>query len=176
MKSIFKSKLIGYKKKDVIQYIEEMKKDYEEQLTRKQERMFQLNEENRKMRAQIAALEEKIEHYEKQEVYISKALVKAEQKAESIVEDAYEKVNDEMRKIELEKSRWRERRRQIRVDIIEVEKKVCDIMERFRSEINYLTSKELSESILEDDYIELSESILKDNYNEEEKSDILNVS
>lgn len=151
MKRIFSKKLLGFKKDEVLRYIEDLKKDYEEQLSKKQDRMLELCEDNRRMRAQILEMEEKISLYANQEAYISRALVKAEQKAQSIVEESYRKSADEMHSLEIERNKWRERYRQIRTDIIGIEKNVCDIMERFRSEINYLASKELSESILEEE-------------------------
>ena len=149
--------LFGYSKKQVLDRIRYMEEDYEGELTKKQDRMFDLIEENRQLKQQIEELKNEIKEHKEQELYISKALVKAEKKAQDIVDAGHKKVREAHYKMELEKAKWQERVRQIRGQMLDFERAVCETLEEFRSEINYLASKEVSEALLEDDDVEKDE-------------------
>ncbi|MFO7294971.1 MAG: hypothetical protein C0P72_003010, partial [Clostridia bacterium] len=101
--------------------------------------------------------------------YISKALVRAEQKAQAIIEEGRQKIAAEMYQLELEKNKWKARCKEIRRQLLEFEHMVCTLMENFYSEINYLKSKELSDSIFGEE-----EDI--DSAKEREETGLLSVS
>ena len=78
-------------------------KDYEEELSKKRN-VLELVEENRKMKSQIEEMQAKLTEFADREAYISKALVRAEQKAQAIIEEGRQKASaGEMYRIELEK-------------------------------------------------------------------------
>ncbi|MFO7295558.1 MAG: DivIVA domain-containing protein, partial [Clostridia bacterium] len=85
MKRMFSIAILGYNRRQVEQYISEMRRDYEEELSKKKERMLELVEENSRIKSQIKELERKLEEFSEREAYISKALVRAEQKAQAII-------------------------------------------------------------------------------------------
>ncbi|NMA95672.1 MAG: hypothetical protein GX974_06490 [Clostridiales bacterium] len=145
--------LFGYSKKQVLDHIRYIEEDYEGELAKKQDRMFDLIEENRQLKKQIEDLKNEIKNHKEQEIYISKALVKAEKKAQDIVEAGHKKAREVYYKMELEKAKWQERVKQIRGQMLDFERAVCETLEEFRAEVNYLTSKEVSEALLEDDNI-----------------------
>jgi cell division initiation protein len=168
MKKIFSTRIFGYNKREVEQYLSDIRKDYEEELSKKRERMMELAEENRRMKAQIQELEQKLAEFVEREAYISKALVRAEQKAQAVIEEGHQKIAQEMYQLELEKNKWKARCKEIRRQLLEFEHMVCTLMENFYSEINYLTSKELSESLFVDEYLEEKQ--------DKEDSNLLSVS
>lgn len=168
MKKIFSTRIFGYNKREVEQYLSDIRKDYEEELSKKRERMMELAEENRRMKAQIQELEQKLAEFVEREAYISKALVRAEQKAQAVIEEGHQKIAQEMYQLELEKNKWKARCKEIRRQLLEFEHMVCTLMENFYSEINYLTSKELSESLFVDEYLEEKQ--------DQEDSNLLSVS
>jgi cell division initiation protein len=147
-KKIFGTSVFGYNKRQVEQYMVDMRKDYEEELSKKRSRMLELVEENRKMRSQIEEMKTKIAELSEKEAYISKVLVKAEEKAHSIIEEGRQMISHEIYQMELEKNKWKERCKEIRRQLIDFERTVCTILENFYSEINYLASKEISENML----------------------------
>lgn len=151
MKRLFGIALLGYSRHQVKKYISDMRRDYEEELSKKKERMLELVEENARMKSQIRELEKKLEEYAEREAYISKALVRAEQKAQAIIEEGRQKVAAEMYQLEMEKSKWKARCKEIRRQLLEFEHMVCTLMENFYAEINYLKSKEVSDSIFEEE-------------------------
>lgn len=151
MKKPFKTTLFGYGKKQVNKYINDVKEDYEHELKKKKDRMLELDEENRVLKAKLKEYEARIASYEEREAFISKALVKAEEKAQAIIEEGQKKAAAEMYKIEEEKNKWRVREKEIRRQLLEFEKEVYNLMESFYSEINYLASKEICAALLEED-------------------------
>lgn len=169
MKRMFSIAILGYNRRQVEQYISEMRRDYEEELSKKKERMLELVEENSRIKSQIKELERKLEEFSERETYISKALVRAEQKAQAIIEEGRQKIAAEMYQLELEKNKWKARCKEIRRQLLEFEHMVCTLMENFYSEINYLKSKELSDSIFGEE-----EDI--DSAKEREETGLLSVS
>lgn len=169
MKRMFSIAILGYNRRQVEQYISEMRRDYEEELSKKKERMLELVEENSRIKSQIRELERKLEEFSEREAYISKALVRAEQKAQAIIEEGRQKIAAEMYQLELEKNKWKARCKEIRRQLLEFEHMVCTLMENFYSEINYLKSKELSDSIFGEE-----EDI--DSAKEREETGLLSVS
>jgi cell division initiation protein len=145
MKKRFQTAIFGYKKGQVDAFIDGLYRDYEDELSKKKDRMMELTEENRRLKLQIHDLEQRISGYMEQEAYISKAIIRAEQKAQDILDDGLKKAVEELCKLDAEKTRWKLRSSEVRRQLLEFEKEVCSVMEVFRSEINYLTSKELNE-------------------------------
>jgi chromosome segregation ATPase len=171
MKKTFSIAILGYNRRQVEQYLSDMRRDYEEELSKKKERMLELVEENNRIKSQIKELEKKLEEFSEREAYISKALVRAEQKAQAIIEEGRQKIAAEMYELEMEKNKWKARCKEIRRQLLEFEHMVCTLMENFYSEINYLKSKELSDSIFaEGDCIDCAKE------REDEDSGLLSVS
>jgi len=162
MKKKFRIRLFGYNKGEVEQYIDALKKDYEDELAKKQERLRELNEENRKMRNSIQELEEKIQQYVKEEYYISQALVKAEEKAQNIIEAGEKAAAERMKKLEAEQKKLHDRIKETRMQLIDFNQRVYQLLEQFHSEINYLVSKEINEDTHTNLKMNVSECLIED--------------
>ena len=148
MKKEFSCKVYGYDKKEVDRFIEDLKKDYEEELARKRDRMLELAEETRKLKLEAQEQSENIERLSEQEKYVSQALIKAEQRAQSIIEEGRRKSAKEMEHIVAEKEKWQSKFRQVRQDLMSFEKNLLQMIERFRDDINYYSAQEISDTIL----------------------------
>lgn len=158
MKKRFQTAIFGYKKGQVDAFIDGVYKDYEDELSKKKDRMMELTDENRRLKIHINDLEQKISGYMEQESYISKAIIKAEQKAQAILDDGCRKAVEELCKLDAEKTRWKVRSREVRRQLLEFETTVYTVMEQFRSEINYLTSKEINDVQFPDEIDEFKDS------------------
>ncbi len=150
MKKKFSTCMIGYNKEQVDRYLNELISDYEEELRKKKDRIFELAEETRNLKLKNEELSQSIEQFTHQEKYISRALIVAEQRAQAIVEEGQRKSRAESEQIRLEKERWRKKFREVRHELLEFEKELVNIIERFRDEINYYAAKEISDIILVD--------------------------
>jgi colicin import membrane protein len=155
MKKQFSTEFLGYDKKQVDRRIEELTRDYEEELSKKMERLRELAEENRRLKQEAEEKDERIARFIEQEKYISRALIKAEQRAQAIIEEGQRKSLEEVELLRAEKEKWREKFREVRSELLEFEQAIMEMMEKFRDEINYYTAKEISETILMDDDSEM---------------------
>ena len=160
MKRLFKASLFGYNRKQVNGYILNLRKDYERELSKKKDRMLELSQENRDLKSKLIEYEERLSDYEEREKFISKALVKAEESAQSIMKECYRRVDMEKYKIKQEQEKWKIREREIIRQLLEFQKEAYSLMESFQSEINYLTSKELIQLHNDEDKSDDKEEIL----------------
>ena len=137
----FSVSLFGYCKKQVNAYLLSLRKDYEKELSKSKDRLWEVNAENRELKAKLLEYQEKLSRYGEQELYISKALVKAEESAQEILKESYKKMEIERVKINQEKEKWKTREKEIIEQLLDFQNKAYDLMESFQSEINYLTSR-----------------------------------
>ncbi|MGI6706490.1 MAG: DivIVA domain-containing protein [Clostridia bacterium] len=143
MKKAFGKSLIGYSKQDVEEYIKYLKDDYEEELSRKRDRIIELNEEVRTLRDEMARLKEELEKYAGTEKCISQVLIKAQAKALMIEEEGRRKYNLEMEKIDQEKKKW-DAERKSRIQLIkDLEDRAAHIIGIFLSDIRSLSEAEI---------------------------------
>ncbi|MFY9177021.1 MAG: DivIVA domain-containing protein [Caldicoprobacterales bacterium] len=143
MKRLFKTSLFGYNRKQVNGYVLSLRKDYERELSKKKDRMLELSQENRDLKSKLLEYEERLSDYEEREIFISKALVKAEESAQAIMKECYHRIDMEKYKIKQEQEKWKTREREIIRQLLAFQQEAYSLMESFQSEINYLTSKEL---------------------------------
>ena len=122
--------------------------------------MLELSQENRDLKSKLIEYEERLSDYEEREKFISKALVKAEESAQSIMKECYRRVDMEKYKIKQEQEKWKMREREIIRQLLEFQKEAYSLMESFQSEINYLTSKELIQLHNDEDKSDDKEEIL----------------
>jgi cell division septum initiation protein DivIVA len=88
----FRISLFGYCKKQVNAYVLSLRKDYEKELSKGKDRLWEVNAENRELKAKLLEYQERLSKYGEQELYISKALVKAEESAQAILRESYQKI------------------------------------------------------------------------------------
>ena len=69
----------------------------------------------------------------------------------------------------LEKNKWMERCKEVRRQLLDFERTVCTLMENFYSEINYLTSKEISENMFVDDVTDDKDTFCAEKEEQEEQ-------
>lgn len=150
----FSTSVFGYDKKQVDQYLKELVTDYENELTKKKDRLLELANENYSLKQEVEVQNQQIEKFKEQEKYISRALIKAEQRAQAIVEEGQRKSLEEIAQLKAEKEKWRDKFREVRSELLMFEQGLTEIMEKFRDEINYYTAKEISETILIDEELE----------------------
>ena len=148
MKKQFSNGVFGYDKKQVNRCLEELTRDYEEELSKKKDRLMELLEENHQLKQKVKEQNEQICAFTEKEKYISSTLIEAEQRSQAIIEQGRMKSMAEMAEMKEEKRKWKDKFREVRRELIELEKNLEDMMQRFHDEINYYTAKEVSESIL----------------------------
>jgi cell division septum initiation protein DivIVA len=115
----FRTAFYGFNKDDVNTYIEEILQKFESNLREREEEIARLKNENRELGVKYNELAQKANQINEDRARIADVLIKAEEKAQLIVEEAKTQAIDEKNKIE---------------EIIEKEKeKLVDIKEEMRT-------------------------------------------
>mgnify|MGYP001020448765 FL=1 len=111
MKKQFSNGVFGYDKKQVNRCLEELTRDYEEELSKKKDRLMELLEENHQLKQKVKEQNEQICAFTEKEKYISSTLIEAEQRSQAIIEEGRMKSMAEMAEINDEKRKWRQKRK-----------------------------------------------------------------
>lgn len=151
MKRTFSISLFGYKKRQVKDYITELKSEHESDLAKQKDRIVELVEENRRLKEELKIKNEKIASLDEQERYISKVLVVAEEKAQRIIEEGKRKSIEELYKLKEDKEKWYGKFREVRSDLLSFLRILVELLDKFRDEINYYASQEISDVVLIDE-------------------------
>jgi hypothetical protein len=96
----FGTSLFGFKKGDVNKYIELMLKEFDEKLKEKNEEINSLKNHNKEIKAKLDDFIQKSDQINEDRSKIAEVLIKAQEKADMIVEDARIQAIDEKKKLE----------------------------------------------------------------------------
>jgi cell division septum initiation protein DivIVA len=96
----FGTSLFGFKKADVNQYIEIILKEFDEKLKEKDEEINSLKSHGKEIKAKLEDFILKSEQINEDRSKIAEVLIKAQEKADMIVEDARIQAIDEKKKLE----------------------------------------------------------------------------
>ncbi len=146
MEKEFSKKVYGYDKDEVEKYINSLIKDYEEELTKKKERLTSLVEENRELTSQLQEINKLLDNYRLQEESVGIALIKAEETAKMTIAEAERKRQLEIDRISFETKKWEDRSDEVRRELMAFEEKISEMLEKYQSEVNYLASKDIKKT------------------------------
>ncbi|MDK2801194.1 MAG: hypothetical protein PWP27_1868 [Clostridiales bacterium] len=142
----FANSLFGYKKQDVYNFIDKLAKDLEEQIKVKDDELATLRNQNKDLKSQVEELSSKLQEIENGRTYIANAIIKAEEQAKNIVEDAIreaERKKEELQEeINLEKNKLENAKQQLK----ELRLQAINIMRKFELQLVELTEEGEDES------------------------------
>lgn len=147
----FSKRIYGYDVGEVEKYIESLTSDYEEELTKKKDRLVDLMEQNRKMTSQLEELTKLVESYKQQEDSVGMALIKAEESAKLTIASAERQRQSEIDRISSDVKKWQEKSDDAKRKLVEFEEQIVNLLEKYQDEINYLTSKDIKKLYFGDD-------------------------
>ena len=131
----FTSEMFGYAKKEVEEYIKDMKADYEGRLEVEKAEVNRLSNE-------ITIIRKKLERYDseylqKQEK-VANALITAEDQSKAIVESARQEAINEKNRIEALIEAEKEKLLDIKKEVIELKEKTVGVLEKYNSAMSNL--------------------------------------
>jgi len=138
----FGTELMGYRKRQVDRYIKELKAEYERELGLKRDRIVELNDTYRETRAQVEDLRQALEEYRKKENCITQAILMAEEKGRAIIRQSSQQAEEAAKKIKRQQEIWARREDSIRAKMLELERLLYEMMERFQSDIAMLQAEQ----------------------------------
>lgn len=130
--------LFGLNRKDVENYIADMKKDYENELKKQNQELLSMKNENAKLNERINQLLSEKREIDEAKKNISDVLFKAEQQAKQIVEDAKSKAIEERQEIDTLIEAEKEKLIDAKIELAMLKDKAKDIMAKFTEDITNL--------------------------------------
>ncbi|MBR3887991.1 MAG: hypothetical protein IKJ32_02705 [Clostridia bacterium] len=130
--------LFGLNRKDVENYIADMKKDYENELRRQNQELLSMKSENAKLNDRLNELLNQKREIEEAKRNISDVLFKAEQQAKQIVEDAKTKAMEERQEIDALIETEKEKLIDAKIELAMLKDKAKDLIAKFTDDITKL--------------------------------------
>lgn len=131
----FSTEMFGYEKKEVEEYIKQIKADYESKL------QLEKSESNR-LANEITIIRKKLERYEvdysQRQEKVANALITAEDQARAIVENAREEANKERERIESIIEMEKEKLLDIKKEVIDLKERTIKVLEKYSADMNDL--------------------------------------
>lgn len=132
----FRSRLFGFRKSDVCEYIQGMNTEFSERLQQKEAECQNLRKELYDLRRRTAEMQA-----EKDKV--AGALIQAEEKAKEIVSATEQEAEDKRRTLEQDYKAEQEKLRAIRAEIADVRKAALDAIQQFEKKMGELEGQAL---------------------------------
>ena len=130
--------LFGLNRRDVENYIADMKKDYEEELRKQNQELLAMKSENSKLNERLNQLLSDKKELEEAKRNISDVLFKAEQQAKQIVEDAKAKAIEERQEIDTLIEAEKEKLIDAKIELAMLKDKAKDLIAKFTDDITNL--------------------------------------
>lgn len=131
----FSNEMFGYEKKEVEEYIKELKADYESKIYAEKSEVNRLSNE-------MTIIKKKLEQYETE--YLSKqekvanALITAEDQAKKILDKAREEATEEKNRIEQVSELEKEKLLDIKKEVIDLKERTIRVLEKYNGELSAL--------------------------------------
>ena len=130
--------LFGLNRKDVENYIADLKKDYEDELRRQNQELLAMKTENSKLNERLNQLLSNQWELDEAKRNISDVLFKAEQQAKQIVEDAKTKAIEERQEINTLIEAEKEKLIDAKIELAMLKDKARDLISKFTDDITNL--------------------------------------
>ncbi|MBQ8299600.1 MAG: hypothetical protein IJX99_07115 [Clostridia bacterium] len=130
--------LFGLNRKDVENYIADLKKDYEDELRKQNQELLAMKSENAKLNERLNQLLSSQRELDDAKRNISDVLFKAEQQAKQIVEDAKAKAIEERQEIDTLIESEKEKLIDAKIELAMLKDKAKDLITKFTDDITNL--------------------------------------
>jgi chromosome segregation ATPase len=132
----FGTSLFGFAKTDVNTYIERMLKEFDEKLKEKDDELNAWKNQFRDAKAKYEELTRKADQVNEDRAKIADVLIKAQDKAEQLLEDARTQALEEKKKLEHSIEQEKEKLVDIKEDLKTLKSIVVDTLEKYESQLN----------------------------------------
>lgn len=130
--------LFGLNRKEVEIYIAEIKRDYEAELKRQNTELLAIKAENAKLNERLNEMLNNKHSVDEAKANISEVLIKAEQQAKSIIEDAKSKAIEERQEIDTLIEAEKEKLIDAKIELAMFKDKAKDLITKFTDDLTTL--------------------------------------
>ncbi len=138
----FGTSAMGFTKADVNSYIERMLKEFDDRLKLKDDEIANLKNQNREIRIKYEDLERRANQMGDDRVKIADAIIKAQEKAEAILEEARQQADAEKSKLEGAIEEEKEKLVDVKKDLKFLKSTVVEMLKKFDAQINEVLDEE----------------------------------
>lgn len=131
----FRTSLFGFKKADVNYYIEKILKEFENRLKAKDAEIDAAKEKGKEYRLKYEGIFDKAEQIETDRNKIANVLIKAEEKAEAIINEARERAIEEKADIEREIEQEKERLVDAKLELKKLRDEVTGTLRKYETQL-----------------------------------------
>lgn len=143
----FGSAPFGFNKSDVNAYIEKIIQEFDMRLKEKDDEISNLKLQIREMKVRYETASQEQQELAREKERIASALIQAQEKAESILEEARRRSESEKIRLDQELESEREKIIDIKRDVREIKTRVVNMLTKFQSMLNetenYINTKEM---------------------------------
>ena len=130
--------LFGLNRKDVELYIAGIKSDYEAELKKQNTELLAMKAENAKLNERLNEMLNNKKSIEEAKANISEVLIKAEQQAKAIIEDAKNQAIEERQEIDTMIETEKEKLIDAKIELAMLKDKAKDLMTKFTEDLTTL--------------------------------------
>jgi cell division septum initiation protein DivIVA len=138
----FRGALHGFNKDDVNQYIEKILQEFESKLNEKEEEIMRLKSENNELSKKYGELSLKEQQLNEDRARIADVLIKAEEKAQLILDEAKAQAIGEKNKIEELIENEKEKLVDIKDEIRTLRKNIVDVLKKYEAQLGDILGEE----------------------------------
>lgn len=137
----FGTSLFGFKKFDVNQYIETILREFDEKLKEKDEEINNLKNQGREIKSKLEDFIHKTDQINEDRAKIADVLIKAQEKADLIVEDAKIQAIDEKKKLESMIEQEKEKLVDMKTEIKVLKTEVISTLKKYENQLSDFISE-----------------------------------
>lgn len=142
----FRGAMFGFKKSDVNLYIEKLLKEFDDKLKEKDDEIASLKNQNREIRIKYEEIARKADQINEDRAKIADVLIKAQEKAQLMLEDAKSKALEEKKKLEEMIEQERERLVDIKAELKTLKAEVVNTLRRYEGQLSQIIDDEAAGS------------------------------
>lgn len=140
----FGTSLFGFKKSDVNSYIEKILREFDDKLKEKDDEIASLKNQGRELRAKYEELAKKADQINDDRAKIADVLIKAQEKAELILEDARNQAIEEKKRLEEIIEQEREKLVDIKEELKTLKAAVANILKKHETQLGEIINSDES--------------------------------
>ncbi|MGI6777608.1 MAG: hypothetical protein ACOX7R_06160 [Acetivibrionales bacterium] len=138
----FRTSLFGFKKSDVNSYIEKLLREFDDKLKEKDGEITALRSQLREIKSNYEEIAAKAEQINEDRAKIADVLIKAQEKAELMLEDARIEALEEKRKLEEIIEQERERLVDIKRELKTLKTEAINTLKKYEDQLNIVIGSE----------------------------------
>jgi cell division septum initiation protein DivIVA len=138
----FGTSMFGFKKSDVNSYIEKILREFEEKLKEKDDEISALKNQSRDIRQKYEELARKADQINEDRAKIADVLIKAQEKAELMLEDARAQAVEEKKRLEEMIESEREKLVDIKAELKTLKSEVINTLKKYENQLSDIIQNE----------------------------------